>query len=217
MGGDFNIDILNSNKHTKNFLEVLESNGLRYLIETPTHFNKFSNTVIDNILTNTSDIEEVHVIQSSLSDHYGTTIKLPAQTKECKAKLYLREINPFTITKLNALLLKQDWGDVLKNSFDPETTFQCVFKELLNTACPFKLVKNNKKKNGLHWITKGILISRKQKEFLHRKFLKTKSNDTEITYRTYNRIYNKVIRNATTLQLHKDITQANSNGKKSGK
>ena len=56
--GDFNINILNSDRDTNtgNFLDMLYSYGLHPLVTKPTRITEYSKTIIDNIFTTETDI-----------------------------------------------------------------------------------------------------------------------------------------------------------------
>ena len=119
MGGDFNIDISKDSQQSKLFLDTLDTLELRHHIDSPTHFNRLHDTVIDNILTNTSEMEEVKVIQTSLSDHFGTSIKINIPASKKSKITYQRNLSSASILKLNLLLYNEtSQGD----PFDPTTS-----------------------------------------------------------------------------------------------
>ena len=72
LAGDFNFNLLKQNDHpdTDKFLSILHSHYLLPLITSPTRISSHSATLIDNIFTNTNEIQIFSGnISTSISDH----------------------------------------------------------------------------------------------------------------------------------------------------
>ena len=67
-----------------------------------------------------------------------------------------------------------------------------IYQDFDIPRCKVKFNKNLHKVNN--FMTKGLLISRTQKLFLHKTFLLDKTNASFITYKNYRNIYNNLIR-----------------------
>ena len=73
--GDYNIDLLNSEKHdlTNEFVDVLYCNEFLPLISRPTRITSTSATLIDNIFTNNHDDLNCSlngILVADISDHF---------------------------------------------------------------------------------------------------------------------------------------------------
>ena len=69
--GDFNIDLLKSNRKPLKWQSLLETYNLHQIIKEATRVTADSSTLIDHIyVTNLDMILESHVAKCSLSDHY---------------------------------------------------------------------------------------------------------------------------------------------------
>ncbi|KAG8275028.1 hypothetical protein J6590_094876 [Homalodisca vitripennis] len=69
--GDFNVDALNNNHpSTKRLVDLLRSFDLELLVKSPTRVTTNTQSAIDNIITNISDVA-VTVVNTAISDHYG--------------------------------------------------------------------------------------------------------------------------------------------------
>ena len=72
--GDLNINLINKQKHIPNgikrYKEFCSLYGLEQLISTPTRVTKNSSSILDHILTNSTDrVSQSGVIDTGLSDH----------------------------------------------------------------------------------------------------------------------------------------------------
>ena len=72
--GDLNINLINKQKHIPNgikrYNEFCSLYGLEQLISTPTRVTKNSSSILDHILTNSTDrVSQSGVIDTGLSDH----------------------------------------------------------------------------------------------------------------------------------------------------
>lgn len=73
--GDFNIDIMSypNGPRSREFINILMSHSTFPLVTRPTRITRSSHTLIDNHLTNDTNLlhkSETYIINSSLSDHY---------------------------------------------------------------------------------------------------------------------------------------------------
>ncbi|KAG8316657.1 hypothetical protein J6590_044443 [Homalodisca vitripennis] len=69
--GDFNVDALNKNHpSTKRLIDLLRSFDLELLVKSSTRVTANTQSAIDNIITNISDVA-VYVVNSAISAYYG--------------------------------------------------------------------------------------------------------------------------------------------------
>ena len=77
IAGDFNINILDTSHQTREYVNVLSSHGMRYLIDVPTRVTPKTATAIDNFVTNLqNNYCKASTIVTALSDHDGILLDL---------------------------------------------------------------------------------------------------------------------------------------------
>ena len=80
-----NIDILQDNQNSANYLNLLENSGFINCIKSPTreHFksNRLSRTCIDHCFVKSMIIDSSYVVHSKISDHYPIDIKLKTKIR----------------------------------------------------------------------------------------------------------------------------------------
>lgn len=162
--GDFNIDLLNPNKHitTEEFINTMYCMNLFPKITRPTRITSHCATLIDNIFTN--DIENKTVsglLINDISDHLPifTIYDRNYKINKMDSKKEYRRVR--TEERMNAFkkdLLKENWGEVYQeqdvNSAYNE--FLRIFTLLYNTNCPIKQYSRKHKYMDCPWITKGL-------------------------------------------------------------
>ena len=206
--GDTNIDLLKyqSYPNTTSFLDNMIVKNLIPKITKPTRVTKTSSTLIDHIFTN---IENTHCIAGTLltniSDHYSNfiSVETKSQPKSCPQTYTYRAITPTSLANLNNSIQEHDWNDVY-NASDVNIAYELFEKQLshlLDTHLPIISKKFNRHRHKYQpWITKGILISLKQKEKLYIHMVKAKNSPSfsvkEHKYKKYNSVYNKCIKAA---------------------
>jgi uncharacterized protein YozE (UPF0346 family) len=181
--GDFNIDLLQYNSITQvtNFLDQLISLNLIPKITLPTRVTHSSATLIDHIYCN-MDIHTAGTIMSDITDHFSNFIfcdKTIQNTSKPKQVSY-RVINNQTMADLNQALENERWNDVYSAN-DANIAYQnflSIYLNLINTLLPMKTVSFNKSKHKIQpWMTRGLLISMKNKEKLYIKMLKGRNSE----------------------------------------
>ena len=121
---DFNIDLLNFEKHddTKHYLG--SSFGFLPVITRPTRITHSKASLIDHIFVlNRSAQHTAGIIINNLSDHYPTFYMDQCKTQKQKMAPYkTRQINEKTIPGFSKLLKDTSWQDVMLDS-EPESAF----------------------------------------------------------------------------------------------
>jgi len=201
--GDFNIDLLKFETHSKtnNFINVMFSQGMLPLITKPTRITPYSATLIDHIYTNRlSYTYKSGIIITDLADHFGTfTI-----AEKIKSKLYpnvcmKRSFKDENITKFKLILSKCDFSGVLSeecpnNAYDK---FCSIYKTAFDLSFPLRKIKLTKRYTMREpWMTPGILASSVNKEKLFHKKLRRPTQENIAKYKNFLVIYNRVKRYA---------------------
>ena len=88
-----------------------------------------------------------------------------------------------------------DWQEIydctdLNKSY---TLFLNQFLKMYNKRFPIRIIKDNKKKKGKPWITKGIIKSTIHKNKLYKRFLKKPSIKNEEIYKKYKNKLNHIL------------------------
>ena len=184
--GDFNVDLLNyySHNETREYYDILSSNGFRPLIFQPTIVNSRSSTLIDNILIN--DIETFSHggnIVTAISDHYPQFCVLDTfdnRDKLKRGKQSKRSFKNFNPNEFTEELKRIDWVHLLhgKSSSDAFNSFYATIEKLLDEMAPVKrLTRRELKTFKKPWITFGLLKSMSERDKIYKLFLKEKNSD----------------------------------------
>lgn len=211
--GDFNIDLNNKNKKSKEFKDILTSYNLKPTIINNTRITKTSATLIDNIIINDFHYLNAQVIETGLSDHTLQQIEfLINQPIEVQNFQRSRKYNDKNLKEAYDSLQNQDWHEIV-NTNDPNIGYN-AFHQIMQNNLNFYFPKtNNKKKkcSSKPWVTTGIKISSKNKKELYKK-LQEGLIDIE-HYNKYKNIYKQVIKAAKQLQNNKFLENSNNKAK----
>ena len=212
--GDININLLQTLLREKysEYFDLLVNNGLAPHISLPTRFSRRSATLIDHIfmkVAHSRQISSSGIILSELSDHLPCFLILKNELTRSTPPKYitLRNTSELSYSQLQSELRTVDIDAQLEHSLftSPIKNYQIISQTLSNLCekhLPIKKVKFQKYKHKASpWITSGILKSIKHRDKLYG-ILKTIHPDTllytsqKCNLTTYNRILNKLIRNA---------------------
>ena len=159
-----------------------------------------SATLIDHISTSINDNNyDTSIIVSHISDHlpvfYLRHLQDKVNLKQPQKKFRL--INEQNTEKFLNKLNTESWNNVLLNT-DPVSSFNNFFNTVdkyFEDCYPEKNVPVYKKsKQGAPWMTKALLVSRKNKQKLYKKKLKNSSPQNILNFKEYNRVYTRMTR-----------------------
>ena len=219
--GDTNIDLLNYqvHGHTREYLNTLLNHGQLPLITLPTRITA-TTTVIDHISTSIkSDYYDAGIIHSSLFDHLpvffiSSSIVSRPPTKYIKS----RKINDKTTPAFKTLLNSFNWTENILDENRPKQAFNNFFNIIdscVDLAFPEVTTKTSNKYTPINpWMSGGLLTSRKQKEKLASKKLRKPSETNTSAFKTYNRIYTKLVRTAKKTYYDTKFTDFSTNMRK---
>ena len=201
--GDYNINLLNVSSHipSSDFLETVFADSFVPLINKPTRVCDRSATLIDNILTNKTDINDtvVGILYSDITDHYPIFCidyrKFPVPKEE---RIVRRNLSQRNISKFKEMIAHTKWNDV-SLSTDTQVAYSLFFNRLsniYNECFPIRTIKksyNNRKP----WITECISKSINNKNKLMAKSKKCPFNHRlQFMYKEYKRTLQKTMRAA---------------------
>ena len=156
--GDFNLDLFQYNYHTptQEFFDTSFSHGFIPLISNPTRLTSYSETLIDNILTNNLSQNVLNVIfLNDLSDHLPVLAYFSGKTlmRDGENKVYIRKITDKNLRKFN--VSNTNWSSFL----DEDPNMACnnyidEYSRVYNACFPLKVIKGKLLNNGSSpWIT----------------------------------------------------------------
>ena len=137
--GDFNIDLSKCSLISNNFKYILTQLGLTANITIPTHY---SNSTIDNILSNNDHITNNGTIDTDITDHCILFFIFTSfsRVKKCDNKvMYIRNFNQQNIEYLKNDFININWQIVLSEMTDPSicyNNFINILNDIVNKNCP---------------------------------------------------------------------------------
>lgn len=199
--GDFNIDMLNPNKHnlTENFISTIYSLNLYPKITRPTRITTHSATLIDNILTNEIFNDAISgILISDISDHLPVFTVFDSDCKPHQEPLskFKRSRSEESLNVFKNDLFVQNWDGVYdkSNVHDAYDEFMRIFKQLYDKNCPLKKICTISNKKGHPWITKGLKNAIKKKNLLYKEFFKQRTKEAENKYKKYKNKLTNILR-----------------------
>ena len=196
---DSNINLLHENTANINYIDTIMSNGYLQTITKATRIHDTSLSLIDHVLTNViGSTNDVGTLVNNISDHFINFFFVPAN-KHNRKPYY---INKRIMSKANKERFRDNlsnltWRNVT-NATHVDLAFDAFWTDfkLLYDMC-FPLTRSHFNKN-IHpkqpFMTKGLLISRSNKEKLHKNYLCNTNTETKANYTKYRNIYASLIR-----------------------
>lgn len=204
--GDYNIDIgkYNCVSSVTNYINTLNSYGCLFHVDKPTRVTSNSASCIDHVYSNLNPDRLLnHIVICDVSDHYGILTKV-CNVEKCydKDPIYYRRSNlspqewklfneelKYSIDQ-KLLSLDQDLKDDIDH-FAACITDSC--QELIEKFMPNKKL-SRKRRHFLckPWISKGLRISIRTKNKLHRSSLKSTDPVTIGNYKKYRNLLSRL-------------------------
>ena len=226
--GDFNVNLLDYeyNKKFKSFFDLMYQRNLISTISKPTSVGKNSaiiyKTSIDHIITEyvlTCDFKTA-ILTTDLTYHFPIVIALKndgSSQQHSKTKHnYKRSYNEENIKAFNHRLLSINW-DETKNCDDPNEAYKQffnIFNSIYDIYFPKVLVRLKTKHIQSLWKTKGIANSSKRKQKLYEKFLKHRTRETELAYKSYKNLFENLQKKAKKKYYLEKISKYKHDAKK---
>ena len=201
--GDINIDLLKYSDHlkTNEYLENIFSHGYIPLITKPSRITTHSATLIDHIYTNKQDFKSTSgIVITDVSDHFGifSITQISNKKKQLPSnKTSYRAYTPENINSFNNILHNTDFTEILHENCPNSAynKFMKLFTNAHNTSFPLKSCKTPRKFTKHHpWITRGLIQSSITKSKLLLDKIKNPSDENLNRYKTFQNIYNKLLR-----------------------
>ena len=202
--GDYNVDILNSDKHTatSDFLDIMYSHCYLPLINKPTRVNQRSSTLIDNIYTNCFIDTEFFtgILHSDISDHFPIfAINSSGKVMPKKDEIiFKRTFSERNISKFKEELFKINWEKFVYSIKDPQEAFSIFHSHVTkfyNKCFPVKRVKRGYK-NRIPWLTDELKMLINIKNKLYVKSEKDPTGNIKEKYCAHKCKLNRLLRDA---------------------
>lgn len=139
--GDFNMDLMKSEKIQQSFLELTNSHGLRRGFYEPTRICGQSQTCIDNIFSNVN-MAGLQILQS-LGDHTAQRVQITYHNTKLDLPKFIkkRSFKIQNVSKFSGLLEKVQW-DFSQCFQNPEAMFEIffsIFMQHFNESFPLEM------------------------------------------------------------------------------
>ena len=181
LGGDFNINLLDTNNsHTHQFINLLNTLDLTYLINSPTRITNTSSTLLDNFITNNNQsiIHSGVLTHPPITDH--ETIYTCYKFQKPKFSPFfkiIRNMKQFSLPNYIYSIENAPF-EMIYSSCNPDhmlNTLTNIIKSCINIHAPFTKIRINK--SPAPWITKNSHI----KKLLNyrNQLYQTKNNSSE--------------------------------------
>ena len=215
--GDFNINLLNHYSHapTADFVDTMFASSYLPLINRPTRITLNSNTLIDNIFTNSPHTEHSSsgIFTADISDHlpiFHISKQKSTNTHDTTEPIFSHPIiNTRTLNNLSRFLLAQNWSIVTENN--DTCSAYTHFSEILNNAYTEHIPQRTKpfrKKINKPWITPALLTSIKRKNKLYSIYLHSKTTNSLKYYKKYKNKLSNLLRSAEKYHYHQKLAQS---------
>ena len=163
--GDFNINLSDYTRDVdvNHFMDILSSYSFFSTINLPTRITDHSETLIDNIFTNTQrySIHSGNVL-AGISDHLPQFAIFETRQETKTEQRYYQDWRSLDQKAFKDHFRKLKWKEILKlENLDPDISFDCFIKTLnalIEQHVPMKKVSKKQSKRK-PWITRGILKS----------------------------------------------------------
>ena len=200
--GDYNINLLNADKHpsTQEFVDLMYSNNMFPVITKPTRVTSHSATLIDNLFCNTILKQETFsgILYTDITDHFPIFyVDHSHVVKETPKYVRKRIYSSDNIMKFKNALQEHNWAQVLEcnDAQDAFSLFHQDITSMYEASFPVKNVKISYK-NRKPWLTEGLKKSIKIKNRLFRAKKKFETDDITQKYNAYRNKLNKLLRTA---------------------
>ena len=198
--GDFNANMLlhSRNIEKKELLKFMRVFDLTQLITDATRVTETTRTLVDVILVNNDHrITDSGVVSVSLSDHYLIYCVLKSGITKAQPKtIEYRSYKNLNTNSFVADLNNVPWH-VIENEDDIDNavlSWNTLFTEVANSHAPVK--KRRVKGVSIPWINNKINELMKDRDFHHRRAVKTNSVHHWARYRSLKNLVNREIKSA---------------------
>ena len=219
--GDFNINVLKyaTCEQAQEYVDLLFSFGLLQTVTKPTRCTLTSATLIDHVIsTPKSSIFETALITNKISDHFPIIHFLDSLKHRPSHKTIVsRDFSAANCQRFKELLHGFSWNSIRECTDAQEafSLFNNTFLSLYEANFPIVTSKFNRNIHSIEkWFSKGLLISRANKNKLSKKCFTHPTHENLCNFKLYRNTYNSTVRAAKKLFFENQLKLAQSNLKK---
>lgn len=214
--GDFNIDLMNLDNISQEYLNNFLENEYTPCFQTVTRPSDLhsSGTCIDNIFAKSKTIKQrSYKLHYAITDHFPLIISLD---KIALKQDYNTNDTYINYNKLIKVADKVNWTAVLSVQ-DPEVAINALITKIKN-CIQTVTTQTKRKKNFIKprkkWITKGIIISTETKLSLYNVWRQNPTNEVlKNEYKKYTKILEKCIKEAKNNHEKREVDRNSQNPK----
>jgi hypothetical protein len=216
---DSNINLLNfSNlEHPENLLHSLHSAGFLLMNFKATCMQNDTSTLIDHIFSkNISSHTETGMVVNDISDHFINFIQLPfSKKKEALSTKPSCKFPDENVNRFRESLRNHRWLDVFSSQDvnDSCNAFRNTFNFIFNLHFLVSFARFNRNIHKTNDFMTNGLVSRINKNHLHKISLIKPSASNIQTYKTYRNIYNSLIRKSRKMYFRQKLNYFRKNPK----
>ena len=198
--------------------------GFFPIITKPTRVTETSATIIDHIITNdlTRRLFPI-ILKTDLTDHYLTAVvaTINIKRKQCQSGKILRgDMSHFSTENFNndveqfADRFLEDLTEITAENFNNVFDyFTNSYKRIVDQHAPIKCLSRKKQRlQNKPWISKGILISIRNKQKMYKTHFLQGSNVFKVIYKTYANKLTKVKSLAKKLYIARGLSKCKGDG-----
>lgn len=196
--GDFNINLKEKNSSSENLELIMLSYSFRNIVDSPTRVTLESETLIDLVITNDDSHIKNEVLKSDLSDHFPILTTFKENSLQINEKYTYRNYSEKNLTGFKLECNQLNWDEIY-NEQNPDVAYDIFYTKLMSIYNKyFPDIQGNKihKVNDLPWITKELKKSKKIKNKLFKKYLKSKDLLDLNIYKNHRNKLNREFRQA---------------------
>ena len=219
VGGDLNINLLNFDEASQvnHFVDMMLSNKMIPTISKPTRVTDKSETLIDNIYTNSDKkVYSGVLLDNDISDHFplinisDVQIHISHQQPQQTSKPYITHER--TVKFCSYLAQHFERFDEIK---DVDTACERLIDSIQSNIREFFPSKpsNRKTSQKQPWMTRALLTSVNKKNILFKTYLKDRNKQNSVQYKEYKNILTKLLRSAKKLYFQKQLDKHRYDGK----
>jgi len=218
--GDLNLDLLKYSqiRQVTDYADLLFSHGFLQMIMKPTRLTTNSATLIDHVVTNNPEIVDSAILISDLSDHFPVLCFMKTLSKNLPhSEIKFRNFSTENTEKFKAQLRNLNWEflQTIQNTQEAYNHFSDTFFMLFDLFFPLKSKKINKNFDSINpWFTRGLIVSRSRKNFLHKNMLKNPSEQNILAYKQYRNVYNNTVRISKKNYFEQELLRNQSDSRK---
>ena len=190
--GDININTLSRSKISKDYLNLIRSEGFNPHIFGATRITETTQTCIDHIHSNFASACTSGSLAVEIADHLPVlSVVYDPAISPFPDRIKYRNFKKFNNITFKADLKRENWELVLNSNDCNESLsrFLHIFNRVSNKHAPLKIL-SIRNKSSKPWITSGLKKSLKTRDKLYKKWLLTHDLIWHTKYKLYR---NKIV------------------------